>query len=440
MKINLKGKKILFANVPADGHFNPLSGLAKHLQQLGADVRWISSGIYKEKIEKLGIHHYPLVKTLDINFSNIADYVPEIRTNDAFRRITLYRIQYAKRSIEYYEDIKEISTIFPFDCLVTDSLFPAIPFVKTLLNVPVIAIGVIPLAEHSIDTAPYGLGLLPPVSDEQHYTFQRLYLEMPEKFKEATDIFEQLLRNEGVPYKRSTIENTLINAASLYLQIGVPEFEYKRSDLGKNIRFIGALLPSTVSNNLTAWYDERLRAYNKVVVVTQGTVESDPGKLLEPTMQAFMNSDVLVIATTGGKHTQALREKYAAPNIIIEDFIPFNEVMEFADVYITNGGYGGTIQSVMNKVPMVAAGLHEGKNEVCARIDHFGIGINLQTETPTKEAIQHAVQEVFTNHTYKLNVSNLADKFEKHDSYNEVSQYISSLVETKQLISNILNY
>jgi hypothetical protein len=32
--------KILFANIPADGHFNPLTPLAVHLQSLGHDVRW----------------------------------------------------------------------------------------------------------------------------------------------------------------------------------------------------------------------------------------------------------------------------------------------------------------------------------------------------------------------------------------------------------------
>lgn len=39
----LKGKKILFANVPADGNFSPLTGLAKYFQEAGADVRWYAS-------------------------------------------------------------------------------------------------------------------------------------------------------------------------------------------------------------------------------------------------------------------------------------------------------------------------------------------------------------------------------------------------------------
>jgi len=37
------GKRILFANFPADGHFNPLTSLAMHLTELGFDVRWYTS-------------------------------------------------------------------------------------------------------------------------------------------------------------------------------------------------------------------------------------------------------------------------------------------------------------------------------------------------------------------------------------------------------------
>src|SRR5215218_5756203 len=62
-----KGTKILFANVPADGHFNPLTGLAVHLKNMGCDVRWYTSVTYEEKIAKLGIPFYGLKKAVDIS-------------------------------------------------------------------------------------------------------------------------------------------------------------------------------------------------------------------------------------------------------------------------------------------------------------------------------------------------------------------------------------
>ena len=103
--------------------------------------------------------------------------------------------------------------------------------------------------------------------------------------------------------------------------------------------------------------------------------------MIVPTLEAFKNSNTLVICTTGGSQTKELRAAYPQANFIIEDFIPFNDVMPYADVYITNGGYGGVMLGVENNLPMVVAGIHEGKNEICARVGFFKLGINLKTET-----------------------------------------------------------
>lgn len=67
----LPGSKVLFANFPGDGHFNPLTGLAMHLKSLGCDVRWYTSKKYEQKINKLGIPFYGLKKALD--FASMPD-------------------------------------------------------------------------------------------------------------------------------------------------------------------------------------------------------------------------------------------------------------------------------------------------------------------------------------------------------------------------------
>jgi UDP:flavonoid glycosyltransferase YjiC (YdhE family) len=56
-----------------------------------------------------------------------------------------------------------------------------------------------------------------------------------------------------------------------------------------------------------------------VILVTQGTVEKDVTKIIEPTLEAFKNTNYLVIATTGGSKTAALKTKYPQENFIIED-------------------------------------------------------------------------------------------------------------------------
>lgn len=71
------GTRILFANAPADGHFNPLTALAVHLRNEGCDVRWYSSSHYADKIKRLGIPLYPFKRALDWTGDKIDEYFPE---------------------------------------------------------------------------------------------------------------------------------------------------------------------------------------------------------------------------------------------------------------------------------------------------------------------------------------------------------------------------
>jgi UDP:flavonoid glycosyltransferase YjiC (YdhE family) len=180
------------------------------------------------------------------------------------------------------------------------------------------------------------------------------------------------------------------------------------------------------------WYDDRLLQYKKVILVTQGTVETDVNKIIAPTLEAFKDTDVLVIATTGGSGTEALRKRYPHHNLIIEDFIPFGAVMPYANAYITNGGYGGVMLGIQHNLPLVVAGVHEGKNEINARIGYFGLGINLRTETPRPMQLYNAVNEVICNPEYQINVEKLNNELATYHPAKICEETIVSLLPNKQ--------
>jgi UDP:flavonoid glycosyltransferase YjiC (YdhE family) len=219
----------------------------------------------------------------------------------------------------------------------------------------------------------------------------------------------------------------------LLLQSGTPGFEYKRSDLEDKVKFVGPLLPYMVKKNTSPWFDERLNKYNKIVLATQGTVEKDSSKLLVPTLEALKNTEYLVVITTGGSDTERLRRQYEAPNVIIEDFIPFDDIMPFADVYVTNGGMGGVMLSIENKLPMVMAGVHEGKNEICARAGYFNLAVNLKTERPTALQIRRAVDEVTGNEIYRKNISALSEEFSTYNSLELCEYYLQKLLPSRHV-------
>ena len=425
----LKGKRILIASVAADGHFNPLTGLAKFLVDQGCDVRWYTSDAYAVKLKQLGIPNYPYIKAPNINGNTLHDLFPErLALTDAGEKADFDMINvFIKPGPAKFEDILDIQKTFPFDAIIADNMFPAIPYLCAKLDVPVIAIGIIPLPENSKDLGPYGPGFYPPANDEERQKIAELkQFFSAVVYKKGTDCLSDLLNQYHVPHPGTDIFDILTKAPDLYLQIGSPSFEYERSDLGKNVKYIGALLPYSSPEKEQPWHNPKLKAYQKVVLVTQGTIENDVTKLIEPKLEALKESDILVIVTTGGHHTEALRNKYPFDNVIIEDYIPFNQVMPLVDVYITNGGYGGALLSIKNQLPMVVAGLFEGKAEICARVGHFKYGIDLKTERPATEDLKNAVAGIINDPVYKNNITALSNEM---DQYNALELCTAYLVE-----------
>jgi len=428
-----RGAKILFANVPAEGHFNPLTGLAVHLKAEGYDVRWYASPRYAAKIEKLGIPHYPSKTALDVDIEKADELFPDrdkLKSQIAKLNYDIINV-FILRGPEYYADIRAIYQSFPFDVMVADITFGAIQLVKEHMKIPVLAVGVVPITETSKDLPPMGMGMLPAknaLGKLKHAAMR--FLADKVLFRKSNKVLKEVLAQYGLQPDGNMFD-TANRKATLVLQSGTRGFEYHRSDLGKNIRFIGPLLPHRKVRG-EKWFDDRLMAYKHVILVTQGTVERDVEKIIVPTLEAYQNTDKLVVVTTGGSGTEALRKRFPAPNIIIEDFIAFDDVMPYASVYVTNGGYGGVLLSVQHAVPMVVGGIHEGKLEINARVEHFKLGINLRTEKPTAQQVKKGVEGVLNNVDYKKNVTALSKEFSQYNPQQLCQQYIEQVLAEAQ--------
>src|SRR5690606_11092409 len=97
-----------------------------------------------------------------------------------------------------------------------------------------------------------------------------------------------------------------------------------------------------------------------------------------------------------------------------------------------NGGYGGVMLSIANQLPMVVAGIHEGKNEICARVGYFKLGINMRTEKPRPAAIRKAVEKVLGDPDYKKNVEVLSREFAAYDPFALCEKFVAGLPVRQQ--------
>lgn len=430
------GAKILFASFPGDGHFNPMTGLAFHLKNRGYDVRFYTGSNYREKIESLGIPFLPFEKAMELDTNRMDELFPERASHKSLIAKLNYDIinVFIKQGPAYFEDLQAIQNHFPFELLVADVAFSGIPWVKDIMKIPIVGVGVFPVTKNSKDLPPSGMGMLP------SYTYfgklKQNLLRWAAKnilFARSNKVMKEVLAADGIDYNADMVFDLMPEKCNIILQTGTPGFEYKRCDLPLNYKFVGPLLPVTKKTE-SHWYDERLSRYKKIVLATQGTVEKDNTKLLVPTLEAFKNTDYLVVITTGGSDTEKLRSQYAAPNVIIEDFIPFADIMPYANVYVTNGGMGGVQLSIQNKLPMVTGGLHEGKNEICARVGYFNLGINLKTERPSAAQIRKAVEQVVSDDSFRKNAEALCREFKLYHPGELCEKYVQQLLPKRKIV------
>ena len=169
-----------------------------------------------------------------------------------------------------------------------------------------------------------------------------------------------------------------------------------------------------------------LRDDARVVVVSQGTVDNtDPGKLIVPTLEALADGPHVVLATTGGVQTSELRARFGgSPGVVVEDYVDYDALFPHTDVFVSSGGFGSLLAALRHGVPVIGAGQQEGKNDVNARVDHNGLGVDLRNERPKAAAIRRAVDTVLGDPSYAARVAQVRAELEAYTPYARIEEVL----------------
>jgi UDP:flavonoid glycosyltransferase YjiC (YdhE family) len=249
--------------------------------------------------------------------------------------------------------------------------------------------------------------------------------------KAGTTHYNQILARHGIaPIRPDGFPHEpMLKTRRVFLN-GSPGLEFPGYQPLANAEYVGPLVPARrAADPPTALPDIVLDSSRRVVAVSQGTVDNtDPGKLIVPTIEALKDSPYVVVATTAGAETEALRARYPLPNVVIEDFIDYDDLFAHVDVFVTSGGFGSNLAAFLHGVPIVGAGTREGKNDINARVGYNQLGIDLRREHPKPAAILKAVQAVLDDPTYATNVGNLRAELHAYDPIGTIENAI--LTET----------
>ena len=419
--------RILFASLPADGHFNPLTGVAVHLAQRGHDVRWYAGPAYAERVDALGLPSLPYRRAVEVTGDNINEHYPERSRLRGPRLIAFDLDAFFVGNVQaHYEDIVEIRDEFPFDAFFCDGGLYVEKLVADRLGVPVYATGLSTVIPGGASPPPF-FGLRPARTVLGRSAHRVVRVVLTRTMKRGVRHYNRILDAHGIPPVPADgfPHGPMASARRVFLD-GTPGLEFPGYRPPANAQFVGPLVPASPALGVSPPPPPVVtKPEATVVAVSQGTVDNaDPGKLIVPTLEALSDGNCVVVATTGGVRTAELRERFGGPNVVVEDFIPYGTLFPHVDVFVTNGGYGSVVAALRHGVPVVGAGTREGKNDVNARVAHNGLGVDLRTERPTANRVRAAVRRVLDDPRIAVNVARLRAEFDSYDPLSTIASAV----------------
>ena len=425
--------RVIVAASPIYGHFAPMRAVSADLVRRGHQVTVTTGSNYRETVEAVGARFAPLLGAADFDGDDVPALFPEIlsiapgpeQIGFGLRHLFIDPIPDQHRTLQELLAAAEGEPTV----LVHETGFlgawPVLLGATGLRPTGVIGLGVVPLTISSQDTAPFGLGLAPDSSPEGRERNRAAHAMVQETVFGTTQThLAKVLASCGTTQQPPFIMDAMSSLPDRFLQLSIAQLDYPRSDLPDSIRYVGALpVGSSAKSELPAWWDEIVAA-PRVVAVSQGTAANvDFTELIQPTLDALADLDVLVVATLG---RDAELERVPA-NARVAEFIPFDDLLPYTDVLVSNGGYGGVQQALGHGVPMVLAGQTEDKAEVTARAAWAGAAINLATQRPAAKDLRAAVETVLTEASYRERAADLAAEYARHDPLAAIHETVTEL-------------
>jgi UDP:flavonoid glycosyltransferase YjiC (YdhE family) len=426
--------RVIVAASPIYGHFTPMQVIAADLVRRGHQVAMTTGSRYRAAVEEAGARFAPLLDAADFDGDDVPALFPEILSIPPGPDLLAFGLRhlFIDPVPDQHRTLQELLAQAdgePTVLLHETGFLGAWPVLFGAAGprpTAVVGIGVVPLTISSQDTAPFGLGLAPDGSPEGRDRNRAANTAVREVVLASTqEHLTKVLASCGassgsVPF----ILDGMSSVPDRFLQLSIAQLDYPRSDLPDSIRYVGALpAGSGARTALPDWWDE-IPSARQVVVVSQGTAaNTDLTELIQPTLDALAELDVLVVATLG----RAAELERVPANARVAEFIPFDDLLPHTDLLVSNGGYGGVQQALSRGVPMVLAGQTEDKTEVTARAAWTGAAINLATQRPEADDIRAAVEMVLTGTSFRERAGELAAEYARHDALTAIHETVTEL-------------
>ncbi|KAK9795975.1 putative Glycosyltransferase family 28 N-terminal domain-containing protein [Seiridium cardinale] len=443
------------------GHLMPLIRIASGLVERGWEVSFLGPTAHRSRIEAAGADFIPLTGDADLN-DRLYYEEPKIPDYNSLNWVERGKIDLRQQCLDplvtqwenFTSALVKLNRREPHQqvIVIAEAFFLGIMPLKYGASLPAgvktprsICVSITVPALRSIDLPPFVHPLPFDQSPAGRERNRQMWEKREKSSKPLTDLLDQKLLESGAT--RTVGEPFLAGANytchEAILQSGVPGFEYPRCDWPEGFKFIGILKSNPTKASLSdppfPWWAELKHnssldpdepSRKKIILVAQGTVETNPNDLIIPTIQAFADrDDVLIVAVLGWKDAKLSDFIKVPSNARVADYLSYDAALEHSDVWVHNAGFGAINHGIAHGVPMVVAGEGMDKTENARRVAWSGIGVDLGTAKPSIEQVKAAIKIVLREESYTSRVKVLQRQSEELDCIGLVHSELTKLIE-----------
>lgn len=211
----------------------------------------------------------------------------------------------------------------------------------------------------------------------------------------------------------------------------VREFDFPRRKLPDSFHYVGPIRraqPPAVS------FDSSRLDGRPLIYASLGTVANRHERLYLMIVRACAGVDAQLVLSLGGAGN-TLRSAGLPGSPVVVDFAPQRELLSRAALAITHAGLNSTLESLSEKVPMVAIPITFEQPGIAARIQWTGAGVSIPSSSANVARLHAAVKKVLHEPSYHAAASRIGDAIAQSGGAAEAARIIEEVVRTGKPVS-----